>query len=226
MAQQLPPSTELDGLDISFNQCPPREWLPRNVNLKLADVFRPPPEDLIGKYDIIHIRHFVCVVKNNDPTPLLQNLLRMLKPGGWIQWDEWDVLNRHFTKTRPDAPQECIDKLEAEFAVMRKHTSQPAWPPRLDEHMLLGNMGEVTMEKRLSTIGHLPFMHDLTLLVFQELIDGAEAKGSIDAEKTRYLRQLLGGATKESRTGAAWNLTRCMAVGMKGKDGRTESFIL
>lgn len=82
------------------------------------------------------------------------------------------------------------------------------------------------MEKRLSNISHLPFMHDLTLLVFQELIDGAELKGLIDAEKTRYLRQLLGGATRESRKGVAWNLTRCMAVAQKAYDQRPEAFIL
>lgn len=215
IAHQLPNSTELDGIDISFGQCPPREWLPKNVTLRLADVFREVPDDLVEKYDVVHIRHFVCVVKGNDPTPLLRNLLRMLKPGGFIQWDEWDVLNRHFTKTHANAPQENIDKLEAEFAVMRRHTSQPSWPPRLDEYFLEASMQHVAIEKRLSPLSHLPFMHDLTMLVFQELIDQAEMKLSIDAEKTRYLRVLLGGATRESRQGAAWNLTRCMAVGRK-----------
>lgn len=224
MAQQLPRSATLDGIDISFGQAPPSEWLPRNVTLRVVDVFRPVPEELIAKYHVIHIRHFVCVVKENDPTPLLQNLLRMLKPGGWIQWDEWDVLNRHFTKSRDSAPQACIDKLEDEFAVMRRHSPKPSWCPRLDEYFLLSNMQQVSIEKRLSNVSHLPFMHDLSLLVFQELIDGAEAKGLVDAEKTRYLRQLLGGATKESRMGAAWNLTRCMAVGQKAYDERWHSF--
>jgi len=226
MAQQLPRSTQLDGIDISFGQFPPREWLPQNVTLRLVDMFRPTPVELVEKYDIIHIRHFVCVVKDNDPTPLLRNLLRMLKPGGWIQWDEWDVLNRHFTKTRPETPQACIDKLEEEFAVMRRHTAKPQWPARVDDYMIESNMQQVAMEKRLSSVSHLPFMHDLTLLVFQELIDGAELKGQIDAEKSKYLRQLLGGATRESRMGAAWNLTRCMAVGQKGVDERTNYFIL
>lgn len=226
MAQHLPPSTTLDAIDISFGQFPPREWLPPNLSLRLVDMFRPPPPELHQKYDIIHIRHFVCVVKDNDPTPLLQNLLTMLKPGGWIQWDEWDVLNRHFTKTRPEGSQTCIDKLEDEFAEMRRHTARPQWPPRLDEYFLVANMRQTLMEKRLSSVSQLPFMHDLSLLVFQELIDGAESKGLIGDDKVRYLRQLLGGATRESRNGAAWNLTRCMAVGQKGVDERGDAFIL
>ena len=226
MAQQLPASTQLDGLDISFGQMPPREWLPRNVNLRLADVFRPPTEDMIEKYDVIHIRHFVCVVKENDPAPLLKNLLRMLKPGGWLQWDEWDVLNRHFVKASPSNSQSSIDQLEEEFAEMRRYTPRPEWTARLDEYFLMQNVQQVAMEKRLSSIGHLPFMHDLSLLVFQELIDGAEMKGLIDADKVRYLRALLGGATRESRQGAAWNLTRCMAVGRKAMSESQGAFLM
>ncbi|KAK5125604.1 hypothetical protein LTR85_011878 [Meristemomyces frigidus] len=218
MANELPRSSQLDGIDISFGQCPPEAWLPKNVDLHQLDVFDEVPDDMLERYNVIHVRHFVCVVKGNDPAPLLRNLLRMLKPGGWLQWDEWDVLNRHFTKTHPEAPQECIDKLEAEFAVMRRHTPQPSWPPRLDEHFLQADMQKVAIEKRLSPLSHLPFMHDLTMLVFQELIDQAEMKGTVDEDKVRYLRQLLGGATRESRQGAAWNLTRCMAVGQKPYD--------
>jgi SAM-dependent methyltransferase len=188
-------------------------------------VFRPIPDELVEKYDVIHIRHFVCVVKDNDPAPLLQNLCRMLKPGGWLQWDEWDVLNRHFTQARADNPHDCIDKLEEEFAVMRRHSPRPEWPPRLDEFFLRANLQQVAMEKRLSRASHLPVMHDLTLLVFQELIDGAEMKELIDAEKTRYLRGLLRGATRESRMGVAWNLTRCMAIGQKFVDERQAAFL-
>jgi hypothetical protein len=224
MANQLPPSTQLTGLDISFNQSPPKEWLPSNINLRQVNALLPPPTDLLSTFDIIHIRHFVCVVGFNDPVPLLRNLLAMLKPGGWLQWGEWDVMNRHFTKVTPDAPQVCIDRLGEELAKLRP-TKQPDWTSRLDEFMLEENVQEVMMEKRLSSTGFLPAMHDLTLLVFQELIDGVEAKGAVDADKVRELRRLLDGAVGESRRGCAWNLTRCMAVGRKPLDGEGRAFL-
>jgi hypothetical protein len=224
VASQLPASTKLDGLDISFNQAPPHAWLPSNMTLRTCDILQPPPQDLLSKYDIIHIRHFVCVVGGNDPAPLLRNLLAMLKPGGWLQWGEWDVLNRHFTKASPDTPQVCIDRLNVELGALRRHTSQPNWTPRLDEYMLAENVQEVCMEKRLSSVGMLPAMHDLTSLVFQELIDGAEAKGQVDNGKARELRELLGGAVRESRMGVGWNLTRCMAVGRKPSNEREKAF--
>ena len=42
------------------------------------DAFSPLPHELLGKYDIVHLRLFIVLVKNNDPVPLLENLIRML----------------------------------------------------------------------------------------------------------------------------------------------------
>ena len=36
------------------------------------------PEHLIGMYDIVQLRLFQVVVKDNDPGPLLRNMLKML----------------------------------------------------------------------------------------------------------------------------------------------------
>ena len=42
------------------------------------DVFADIPEHLVGVYDIIQLRLFQVVVKDNDPLPLLKNVLKML----------------------------------------------------------------------------------------------------------------------------------------------------
>lgn len=71
-------TASIDGFDISADQFPPKEWLPSNVSLGTFDALLPIPDELIEKYDIIHVRIFVAVVKNEDPTPLLKNLISML----------------------------------------------------------------------------------------------------------------------------------------------------
>ena len=38
----------------------------------------PIPENLVGKYDIIHVGLVVMVVRKNDPGPLLRNILKLL----------------------------------------------------------------------------------------------------------------------------------------------------
>ena len=42
------------------------------------DAFSPLPHELLGKYDIVHLRLFIVLIKNNDPVSLLGNLIRML----------------------------------------------------------------------------------------------------------------------------------------------------
>ena len=74
----LPPSTQIDGFDISAEHWPAKEWLPPNVSLRLFDAFENVPERLVGRYDIVHLRTFAIVVRNNDPTVVLKNLIKML----------------------------------------------------------------------------------------------------------------------------------------------------
>lgn len=52
--------------------------MPANVSFGTFDAFSEIPEHLVDKYDVVHIRCFVCIVKNNDPSRLLANLVRML----------------------------------------------------------------------------------------------------------------------------------------------------
>ncbi len=85
------PNAQLDGFDISLAQCPPAKWLPRNVTLRQWDLFSEPPAELLGRYDVVHVRLVFVVVENDDPRPLIRSLSRLLRPGGYLQWDELNV---------------------------------------------------------------------------------------------------------------------------------------
>ena len=78
IARTLPPSTKLDGLDVSFEQCPPKEWLPANISLIKHDVFSEPPPSLLEAYDIIHVQLFITILRDGNPVPMLHNLMKML----------------------------------------------------------------------------------------------------------------------------------------------------
>lgn len=77
LARTLPFSA-LDGVDISANQYPCKEMLPKNVSLQELDTFAPLPDHLIEKYDVVHVRLFYTIVRGNDASPLVSNLVRML----------------------------------------------------------------------------------------------------------------------------------------------------
>ncbi|MCJ1382479.1 hypothetical protein MMC17_005592 [Xylographa soralifera] len=78
LARILPYSARLNGYDITLAQCPVKEWLPPNVTFSTLDAFAEIPEHLIGQYDVVHVKLIILVVKDNDPTILLQNLMKML----------------------------------------------------------------------------------------------------------------------------------------------------
>ena len=74
----LSSSAQLDGFDVDLTQAPPKQWLPSNVAMHKLDAFSPLPHDLVGKYDIVHLRLFIVLIKHNNPVPLLRNLIGML----------------------------------------------------------------------------------------------------------------------------------------------------
>jgi hypothetical protein len=78
IARKLPSTAKLHGFDISLDQCPPDAWLPDNVELHTWNVFEEPPARFVGVFDVVHIRLITVAVQNNDPTPILANIHRLL----------------------------------------------------------------------------------------------------------------------------------------------------
>lgn len=67
-----------DAIDISSAQFPPGRWVPRNINLLEHDVFKPFPEHMIGRYDLVHVQNFLCIWRPGKSEALLQNLTSLL----------------------------------------------------------------------------------------------------------------------------------------------------
>lgn len=68
----------MEGLDIALHQVPAKHLLPGNVNFKRLDLLEEVPEELVGRYDLVHARFLLGIVQNDDPVPLLGKLLKML----------------------------------------------------------------------------------------------------------------------------------------------------
>jgi hypothetical protein len=52
--------------------------LPDNVRFKRLDLQEDIPAEFVGRYDLVHARFLLGLVRNNDPLPLLKNLLKLL----------------------------------------------------------------------------------------------------------------------------------------------------
>lgn len=102
-ADLLPPMASIDAFDLSLEQAPPKHWWPSNATFTQRDIFAPIPTEMQGRYDVVHIRLFLCVVQGGDPMPLLRNLMLLLKPGGHLQWQEFDPLQDKVLVADPTA---------------------------------------------------------------------------------------------------------------------------
>ncbi|KAF2791437.1 UMTA methyltransferase family protein, partial [Melanomma pulvis-pyrius CBS 109.77] len=113
------PDAEVDGFDIALDQCPPKNFFPRVRKLGTWDIFDDPPEEMQGWYDIVHVRLVIFVVKNNDPRVIIRNLMKLLKPGGYLQWDELDLSGSHLERGSSSAGGSDVPAPAAERALKR-----------------------------------------------------------------------------------------------------------
>ncbi|KAF5013031.1 hypothetical protein FDECE_925 [Fusarium decemcellulare] len=95
LAQELPKTATLHGYDTSVNRYPSRDLWPENVELDLMDSLHDLPERLVGKYDVVHMRMWAGTLKTQDVDVLIRNAIKLLRPGGYLQWEEANLTDLH-----------------------------------------------------------------------------------------------------------------------------------
>lgn len=109
--------------------------------MSTLDIHKDIPGELKGRYDIVHVRLLLTVVKNDDPSPILENLMDMLskqiipprgkadfksheciEPGGFLQWSEHNIATMKVVTARPEANASKVEFLvnQAKAAVRYK----------------------------------------------------------------------------------------------------------
>ncbi|KAJ2967505.1 hypothetical protein NUW58_g10434 [Xylaria curta] len=66
LVARLPATIQFQGLDVSFAAMAPKSMLPSNVTLHQWNVKDPVPAVLIDRYDVLHIRHFMFVLRGGS----------------------------------------------------------------------------------------------------------------------------------------------------------------
>ncbi|KAL3495139.1 hypothetical protein BJX62DRAFT_233785 [Aspergillus germanicus] len=117
----IPSTVQIHGFDITDAMFPPADWLPANVSLRTLDILQPIPDELKGQYDVVCIRYFGVLIRNNEPEFVLRNLVDMLKPGGYIQWMESDIYNQTVVKSTNSPLHGVTTTLEQHLPSWRKY---------------------------------------------------------------------------------------------------------
>ncbi|KAJ6119067.1 hypothetical protein N7471_013018 [Penicillium samsonianum] len=75
------------GFDISADQFPEN---PGNFKFSVQDITLPFPKEHWNRYDVVHVRLLVAALEETDYRTAISNLSAILKPGGFLQWEEID----------------------------------------------------------------------------------------------------------------------------------------
>lgn len=101
---------------------------------------KPPPEELVGVYDIVHIRAFSSILVDTGVAPLLSFVQAILKPGGYVQWEEVRgdkfVVEAAASASANDATTAACDTISQMLqAAGKRRGSDFGFIDRLDEEM-------------------------------------------------------------------------------------------
>ncbi|KAI1352227.1 hypothetical protein F5Y01DRAFT_324425 [Xylaria sp. FL0043] len=122
------------GFDISRALFPHNSWLPKNVILSTSNLLEEPPQAFYGKFDVVHLRLVLSLIRSGSPKPVIQHIKKLLKPGGYVQWDEVDPFN-HYHVLTPESDNSKAPNMVATFEKV-KTIADWSWIARLPETLL------------------------------------------------------------------------------------------
>ncbi|KAJ3573586.1 hypothetical protein NP233_g2343 [Leucocoprinus birnbaumii] len=93
LARIAPTNVELIGIDIQSKIFPSSLSIPRNMSFQVNSILEL-PEDWNNKFTLVHQRLLFTAFTQGEWTTALQNMHRVLKPGGWIQLFEAEKLSK------------------------------------------------------------------------------------------------------------------------------------
>ena len=213
LERRLPsPAARLCGLDISSDQFPRPEWLPPNARFIEADAFDPagPPADLVGAFDIVHLRLFIAIISNDDPSPVLDFCYKLLKPGGFMQWDDLDVSKTQIGSYK-GSPTEAMETM-MRMAKTQTGIHSTAWIARLPQIFQERGFQTVDVDSRVILPWQRAMHVDNYCTGTDEVVQRAEQAGeSVDD----HFKHLPAKVRAECRLGSYIDFTLQIVVGRR-----------
>ncbi|KAF3480137.1 uncharacterized protein GIQ15_05484 [Arthroderma uncinatum] len=215
VARELPASAQLDGFDISLANAPQKQWWPRNVTMREWNVFDDVPDALVGKYDIVHLRLLILVVENSDPRPIIRKAFKMLKPGGYIQWDDLNYPDTYVRRpsvsssTQRTAATPAFDSLREFVYSNGRHD----WVLELPEILSSEGFESARQYNYVDRPDLAKANGDQHLLTMEEFATTLATAGNHQASEKIF--NLIGEVYQESLAGVALSMPRVVSIARK-----------
>lgn len=199
----------LDGLDINLAQAPPKQWLPPSVNMRTWNIFDAVPDDLVGQFDVVHVRLLLVVVENENAGAVVRNLGKLLKPGGYLQWDELNYVEHRVASVDPSVQTSAFEELHEFLYADGKFD----WTLQLDRLMTENGFEDAVLHQYEDGLGYATACNDVLMATMEEVAAGLARSGK--EEKAKWLKDLIPRVYRESLEGAAMLVQKLVCVGRK-----------
>ncbi|KXS99335.1 hypothetical protein AC578_6744 [Pseudocercospora eumusae] len=110
LASTAPSTWSFVGLDLSDAQFPPPEQQGQ-CTFDILNILEPVPERFVHSFDVVHIRYLILALKSHEWQIVAKNILRLLKPGGYVQWLESRFGYFEYLQTKPGVSTVHLKKL-------------------------------------------------------------------------------------------------------------------
>ncbi|KAJ5773340.1 Major facilitator superfamily domain general substrate transporter [Penicillium paradoxum] len=201
VAELLPnKSAYLHGFDISSDQYPPGHEIPRlgqkPIQLSVHNALHSFPPEHHGRYDLVHIRLLTAGLKQADYTTVLVNARALLKPNGWIQWEEVD--HTAFCTDAVPEPAAINDLRQSVIEAMLRLGLWPFAPQRVYEEISAGGFADVVRET-YTTVGkdHMRVTAQKWVAGVMRALVPASMVATGEAENEQQAREIVDGLVGE-----------------------------
>jgi len=209
LARETEVQIRIDGLDINLAQAPLKQWLPPNVNLRTWNIFDDVPDDLVGQFDIVHVHLLLLVVENENAGSVVRNTGKLLKPGGYLLWDELNYFGHRVASVGPSVQTSAFEELHQFMHADGKFD----WTLQLDRLMSENGLEDAVIHQYEDGLGHATACNDLLMATLEEFAAGL-ARGGRE-RKAKWLRDRIHCGCRESLEGAAMLVPKLVCVGRK-----------
>ena len=208
VARELPEAT-LDGFDIDLSQAPHPKWLPKNTTMRHWNIFEDLPPDVIEKYDIVHVRLLVLAMEKKDLQSMIERFRAMLKPGGYLQWDDLDNVHMHVRKIEQELSTPALDQLKEMCYSGGRHD----WTLDIPKVMAKNGFSNTAVDQFIDRIELARAVNEQHLMTMEEFAATLTKAGKREA--AMEFHKVIGGAYQESLQGAALCIPRIACIGSK-----------
>ncbi|KAJ5938243.1 hypothetical protein N7454_004585 [Penicillium verhagenii] len=213
LAESLPEmNCRIDAFDISTAQYPVAAWVPPAVTVHQQDAFQPFPEKYRGMYDIVNVRFFITLLSEEKLKTFLQNVMSLLKPGGFFQWLDLDPRSAHPISAYADSP---VTQASAVAGMMKTVPPDVAsW--LTDDCAMIESAGfmPVAYDRLHLKDSQRPLWNHCVLMGIEELCLNLEASNT-DAAKVQAMRIMLENLSSEFQKGASVDVEWFYLVGRR-----------